>query len=106
MNQRLGPRVFGRDGGHPFLGRELHAAPDYSSATAAEIDREISRIVKGAYQLAKDVLRTRREALETISETLLERETIEREELEALLNRMLDGDIVADVHAIRVAQSA
>jgi cell division protease FtsH len=106
MSQQLGPRVFGRVGGQPFLGREFRAAPDYSSATGAEIDHEISRIVKGAYQQAKDILSERRESLATISEILLEHETIEREELEALLNRTLDDEVVADVHAISVAQSA
>jgi len=87
MNQRLGPRVFGRDGGHPFLGRELPAGLDYSAATAAAIDDEVSRLVEDAYGRAKDVLGLRRAALDTLSEILLDRETIEGEELSALLDR-------------------
>ena len=85
MSEKLGPRVFGHDHGQPFLGREFSAEPDYSDEIAREIDDEIRRIVEAAHQHAKDILAERREALTTISELLLTRETIEREEFEALL---------------------
>jgi cell division protease FtsH len=85
MSEKLGPRVFGHDHGQPFLGREFSAEPDYSDEIAREIDDEIRRIVEAAHQVAKDILSDRREALTTISELLLKRETIEREEFEALL---------------------
>ena len=85
MSEKLGPRVFGHDHGQPFLGREFSAEPDYSDEIAREIDDEIRRIVEGAHQQAKDILAEHREALTQISELLLKRETIEREEFEALL---------------------
>ena len=85
MSDKLGPRVFGHDHGQPFLGREFSAEPDYSDEIAREIDDEIRRIVESAHQQAKDILAEHREALTTISEILLKRETIEREEFEALL---------------------
>jgi len=85
MSEKLGPRVFGHDHGQPFLGREFSSEPDYSDEIAREIDDEIRRIVEGAHQVAKDILGEHREILKTISEILLERETIEREEFEALL---------------------
>jgi cell division protease FtsH len=85
MSDKLGPRVFGHDHGQPFLGREFSAEPDYSDEIAREIDDEIRRIVESAHQQAKDILSEHREALTTISEILLKRETIEREEFEALL---------------------
>ncbi len=85
MSEKLGPRVFGHDHGQPFLGREFSAEPDYSDEIAREIDDEIRRIVEGAHQQAKDILAEHREALTNISELLLKRETIEREEFEALL---------------------
>jgi cell division protease FtsH len=85
MSEKLGPRVFGHDHGQPFLGREFSAEPDYSDEIAREIDDEIRRIVEGAHQQAKDILSEHREALTQISELLLKRETIEREEFEALL---------------------
>jgi cell division protease FtsH len=85
MSEKLGPRVFGHDHGQPFLGREFSAEPDYSDEIAREIDDEIRRIVEGAHQMAKDILSGHRTELETISEILLKRETIEREEFEGLL---------------------
>jgi cell division protease FtsH len=85
MSEKLGPRVFGHDHGQPFLGREFSAEPDYSDEIAREIDDEIRRIVESAHQQAKDILEEHREALTQISELLLKRETIEREEFEALL---------------------
>jgi cell division protease FtsH len=86
MSERLGPRVFGHDHGQPFLGREFSSEPDYSDEIAREIDDEIRRIVEGAHQRAKDILGEHRESLTTISEILLKRETIEKEEFVALLD--------------------
>ena len=85
MSEKLGPRVFGHDHGQPFLGREFSAEPDYSDEIAREIDDEIRRIVEAAHQRAKDLLTEHRDALATISEILVKRETIEKEEFEGLL---------------------
>jgi cell division protease FtsH len=85
MSEKLGPRVFGHDRGLPFLGREFSAEPDYSDEIACEIDDEIRRIVEGAHQRANDLLTEHRESLGTISEILVKRETIEKEEFQALL---------------------
>jgi cell division protease FtsH len=96
MSEKLGPRVFGHDHGQPFLGREFSAEPDYSDEIAREIDDEIRRIVEGAHQQAKDILAERRESLTTISEILLKRETIEREEFEALLQGKSEEEVFGD----------
>jgi cell division protease FtsH len=93
MSDKLGPRVFGHDHGMPFLGREFSAEPDYSDEIAREIDDEIRRIVESAHQQAKDILTEHRESLTTISEILLKRETIEREQFEALLAGKTEEDI-------------
>jgi len=85
MSEKLGPRVFGHDHGQPFLGREFSSEPDYSDDIAREIDAEIRRIVESAHQRAKDLLAEHRAVLETISEILLKRETIEKDEFEALI---------------------
>ena len=85
MSDKLGPRVFGHDQSQPFLGREFGSQPDYSDELAREIDDEIRRIVETAHQHAKDLLSEHREILVTTSEILLKRETIEKEEFEALL---------------------
>ncbi|MEA2392678.1 MAG: cell division protease FtsH, partial [Solirubrobacteraceae bacterium] len=93
MSEKLGPRVFGHDHGQPFLGREFSAEPDYSDEIAREIDDEIRRIVEAAHQRAKDLLTEYREALGTISQVLLKRETIEKEEFEALLAGQTEEEI-------------
>ncbi|HET9105162.1 MAG TPA: ATP-dependent zinc metalloprotease FtsH [Solirubrobacteraceae bacterium] len=86
MSDKLGPRVFGHDHGQPFLGREFNAEPDYSDEIAREIDDEIRRIVESAHVQARDILTERREALGKLSEILIKRETIEKEQFEALLD--------------------
>jgi cell division protease FtsH len=85
MSERLGPRVFGHDHSQPFLGREFSSEPDYSDEIAREIDDEIRRVVEGAHQRARDILTEHRETLDTVSEILVRRETIEKAEFEALL---------------------
>ncbi len=93
MSDKLGPRVFGHDHGQPFLGREFSAEPDYSDEIAREIDDEIRRIVEGAHVQAKEILRSRKDSLEKLSEILIKRETIEREQFEALLQGSSEEDV-------------
>ncbi len=93
MSEKLGPRVFGHDQGQPFLGREFSAEPDYSDEIAREIDDEIRRIVESAHIQAKDILTTRKAALEKLSEILIKRETIEREQFEALLEGQTEEQV-------------
>src|SRR6478672_7652516 len=93
MSEKLGPRVFGHDHGQPFLGREFSSEPDYSDDVAREIDGEIRRIVEEAHQAARDILTAHRAELDTTSEVLLRRETIEAEQFV----RLLAGESEADV---------
>ena len=97
MSDKLGPRVFGHDHGQPFLGREFSAEPDYSDEIAREIDDEVRRIIELAHQEAKSILTEHREALTTISEVLLRRETIEKEEFEQLLAGKSEEDVFGSV---------
>src|ERR671933_526229 len=93
MSEKLGPRVFGHDHAQPFLGREFSSEPDYSDEIAREIDDEIRRIVESAHQQARDILEEHRDKLETISQLLLKRETIEAEEFVALLEGKSEDDV-------------
>ena len=85
MSDKLGLRVFGHDRSQPFLGREFQTEPDYSDEIARDIDEEIRRIVESAHQRAKQILEDNRALLDSISLLLLKRETIEKEEFEALV---------------------
>jgi cell division protease FtsH len=93
MSERLGPRVFGHDHSQPFLGREFSSEPDYSDEIAREIDDEIRRVVESAHQRARDILTEHRESLNTISEILVRRETIEKTEFEALLQGTAESEV-------------
>ncbi len=86
MSDKLGPRVFGHDHGQPFLGREFSTEPDYSDEIAREIDDEVRRIIESAHQRARDILTEHHDDLAKISEILVKRETIEKEEFLALLD--------------------
>jgi cell division protease FtsH len=85
MSEKLGPRVLGRNHDQPFLGREMGAEPDYSDEVAREIDDEIRRIIEEGHDLATRVLREHIDDLHRISQILIERETIDKEQFERLL---------------------
>jgi cell division protease FtsH len=93
MSEKLGPRVFGHDHGQPFLGREFSAEPDYSDEIAREIDDEIRRMVESAHVQAKDILTQYRESLEKLSQILVKRETIEKEQFEDLLSGQTEEEV-------------
>ncbi len=84
MSPKLGPMVFGKRSELVFLGKEIHEQRDYSEKTAAEIDEEVSRIVREGYQMCYQALSTHREKLDLVAQALLARETLTREEFETL----------------------
>jgi cell division protease FtsH len=85
MSEKLGPRVLGRGHDQPFLGRDYGAEADYSEEIAREIDDEIRRVIEESHELALQVLREHMDQLHSISQILIERETIDREQFERLL---------------------
>ena len=85
MSEKLGPRTLGRNHDMPFLGRDMGAEPDYSDEIAREIDDEIRRIVEEAHERAKKLLTDHTDELHAISQTLIERETIDKDQFERLL---------------------
>jgi cell division protease FtsH len=93
MSEKLGPRVFGHDHSQPFLGREFSTEPDYSNEIARQIDDEVRGIVEQAHQRATSILSQHRSSLDTISEILVKRETIEKEQFEALLEGKPEAEV-------------
>jgi cell division protease FtsH len=85
MSENLGPLTFGHDPAQPFVGRDYGMGQEYSDVTAQKIDAEIRRVVDEAYEMARAVLNEHREELDKISLLLMEQETIDREEFEALI---------------------
>jgi cell division protease FtsH len=85
MSERLGPRTFGRKEEMVFLGREISESRNYSEKVAEEIDEEVRQIIDKAYHTAKKVITEHRDKLDGIVKALLEEETIEGENLTAIL---------------------
>jgi cell division protease FtsH len=96
MSEKLGPRTLGRNHDMPFLGRDMGAEPDYSDEIAREIDDEIRRIVEEAHERAKRVLTEHMEELHGISQLLIERETIDKDQFERLLAGEPEASVFAD----------
>lgn len=97
----LGTQVFGQPNHEVFLGRDYGNTQDYSEETARRIDEEVTRIMKEAHDRAHAILEANREQMDMMASVLLERETVEGEACEALLNNTWDdylaheGEIIA-----------
>jgi cell division protease FtsH len=85
MSDRLGPVALGRAQGNPFLGRDIATERDFSEETAATIDEEVRSLVDSAYHRAKQVLVDNRAVLNQLADMLIEKETVDSEELQQLL---------------------
>ena len=85
MSELLGPISFGEREEQIFLGREIQQHQDYSEKTAEEIDDEVKRIITECYDRAKEILEKNRQILHLMAEALLDRETLNREEIQMLL---------------------
>ena len=83
----LGPVSFGEKEELVFLGKEFGEQRNYSEEVAAQIDKEVAKFIKGAEQKSKKILTKNKKLLEKIAETLIKKETIEREEFEELIKR-------------------
>jgi len=90
MSEKLGPQTFGDANHEVFLGRDFSANADYSPEIAYEIDKEISRLIDDAYEKAREILTERKPQLDQMADVLVERETVDRDELLALLENRWD----------------
>jgi cell division protease FtsH len=86
MSDRLGPVALGRQQGNMFLGRDIMSERDFSEETAAAIDEEVRKLVDVAYTRAKEVLVGNRHILDQIAEMLVDKETVDAEELQEILS--------------------
>jgi cell division protease FtsH len=82
MSDLIGPRTLGQKPGEVFLGRDWGSTPDYSDAVALEIDQEVRRLIDEAHDVALEILSEHRSRLDDLSELLVLRETLDREEVE------------------------
>jgi cell division protease FtsH len=84
MTETLGAIKFGQERGEPFLGREIGHERDYSEQVAAVVDDEVRTLIETAHQEAFDILAENRAVLDALVVELLEKETLDRAEVDAV----------------------
>ncbi len=88
MSEKLGNLAYGKSDDHVFMGRDFGHTRNYSEEIAAEIDEEVQRIVSEQYELAKALLDENRDMLDVIARNLLEHETLDEKEFDALMEQV------------------
>jgi len=87
MSKKLGPIVFGKKTELQFLTGISEETRDYSEKVAQSIDQEVEKIIRDAKKQAEKILKTKKKLLEKITKVLIEKETIEKEEIELLMGK-------------------
>jgi cell division protease FtsH len=110
MSDELGPLALGKKEELVFLGREISEQRNYSDEVAYKIDQEIRRLIDEAYERAETVLTVHMDRLKAIADLLIERETIDAEEMESLFTDprpvpVLQGPPYGDVPVAQAARS-
>ncbi len=104
MSKELGPRTLGKKQKQVFLGRDIYEDRNYSEDIAKKIDEEIKHIVEERYKIAREVIENNMEKLKTIVSILIEKEVIDKEELDEIVpginqavsaNKEKDKDLTA-----------
>ena len=85
MSEEMGPLTFGKKAEQIFLGREIAQHQDYSENTAMQIDKEVKKVVLAAHAEARKLLKENRDALILVAEALLEYETLDGNEVTAVI---------------------
>ncbi|MEY2425756.1 MAG: cell division protease FtsH [Actinomycetota bacterium] len=88
MSDVLGPQQLGQNGGEVFLGRDIGHTKNYSEEVAARVDAEIRLLIDTAHAEARDILSTHRADLDALAKALMEKETLEGDDLAAILGKV------------------
>jgi cell division protease FtsH len=90
MSDLLGPQTLGRKNGEVFLGRDFGHEPNYSEQVAASIDAEVRRMIDEAHERARSILTLHRETLDRLAAALVEKETLDGADLDAIIGPLAD----------------
>ena len=85
MSDKMGTLTYGKSQEHVFMGRDFGHNRDFSEEIAAEIDKEVKKIIDERYAIAKDLLSNNRDMLDYISKALLDKETLDEKDFEELM---------------------
>ncbi len=88
MSEKMGNMAYGKSEEHVFMGRDFGHARDFSEEIAADIDKEVKKIVDDCYELAHKLLQENKDILEYIAKKLLEEETLDEKEFVVLMDKI------------------
>lgn len=86
MSEKLGPIAFGGDNDEVFLGKDFSHVRNYSESVAAQIDEEVERFITEAYSRTNSILTEHIDKLHSLAKVLMEKDKVEGEEFEAIMN--------------------
>ena len=93
MSEKMGPLSYGSKEEQVFLGRDFSNQKNFSDQTAKLIDQEVKTLVMGGYSRATELLQKNRDILENLAQALLERETLNAEEVKNIIDGKNDSDL-------------
>ncbi len=88
MSDKMGNMAYGKSQEHVFMGRDFGHARDFSEEIAAEIDKEVKKILDERYEMAKNLLTENRDMLEAVAKELLERETLDEKDVSEIIEKV------------------
>ncbi|HVN24853.1 MAG TPA: ATP-dependent zinc metalloprotease FtsH [Syntrophorhabdales bacterium] len=91
MSDKLGPLNYGKKEEHVFLGKEIQRPRDVSDETAQDIDGELRRIVTDCFERARRILRENSDVLHAIAKNLLEKEVLDGQEIDRIIEELRNG---------------
>ncbi len=88
MSEKMGSMAYGKSQEHVFMGRDFGHSRDFSEEIAADLDKEVKRIIDERYNIAKQLLSDNRDMLEAVAKELLERETLDEKEVSEIIDKI------------------
>jgi cell division protease FtsH len=105
MSDKLDPMTLDEPQHKMFLGRDFGATPDYSQEIAFEIDKEVRRMIDSAFDRAKAIILEHRDKLDLMAQALIDRETLDKDELDAIFGGTWDEYLAKETAAREAAEA-
>ncbi len=103
MSEKLGPMLYGKGTNEVFLGRDYGRQQDYSDEVASSIDEEVKNLLSDAHIIAGKILGKFKKQMEDMVKVLMEKETIDREEVARIFNKIKKVNITGSGKNLKLA---
>ena len=103
MSEKLGPMLYGKGTNEVFLGRDYGRQQDYSDEVASSIDEEVKSLLSDAHIIAGKILGKFKKQMEDMVKVLMEKETIDREEVAKIFNKIKKVNITGSGKNLKLA---